>query len=303
MTGHPKLEALVARCASLPPLPTAVVHPCDVPSLDGALRAAEAGLIAPILVGPQSRIRAIALQAGLDLGTWTIIDTPHSHASAERAVALVREGGAAALMKGSLHTDELMAAVVAKDTGLRTARRVSHVFVMDVPTYAKLLLITDAAVNILPSLDDKADIIANAIELAQALGIATPKVAILSAVETVTAKLPSTIEAAALCKMAERGQIKGGLLDGPLAFDNAISQEAARTKGITSDVAGDADILLVPDLEAGNMLAKTLTFLGGADAGGIVLGARVPIVLTSRADSGAARMASCAIAVLQASRT
>jgi phosphotransacetylase len=303
MTGHPKLQALVARCASLPPLPTAVVHPCDVPSLDGALRAAEAGLIAPILVGPQSRIRAIALQAGLDLGTWTIIDTPHSHASAERAVALVREGGAAALMKGSLHTDELMAAVVAKDTGLRTARRVSHVFVMDVPTYAKLLLITDAAVNILPSLDDKADIIANAIELAQALGIATPKVAILSAVETVTAKLPSTIEAAALCKMAERGQIKGGLLDGPLAFDNAISQEAARTKGITSDVAGDADILLVPDLEAGNMLAKTLTFLGGADAGGIVLGARVPIVLTSRADSGAARMASCAIAVLQASRT
>jgi phosphate acetyltransferase len=299
---HPKLEALVARCDGLPPLPTAVVHPCDVPSLDGALRAAEAGLIAPILVGPQSRIRATALQAGLDLGTWTIIDTPHSHASAERAVALVREGGAAALMKGSLHTDELMAAVVAKEGGLRTARRVSHVFVMDVPTYAKLLLITDAAVNILPSLDDKADIIANAIELAQALGIATPKVAILSAVETVTAKLPSTIEAAALCKMAERGQIKGGLLDGPLAFDNAISKEAARTKGIDSDVAGDADILLVPDLEAGNMLAKTLTFLGGADAGGVVLGARVPIVLTSRADSGAARMASCAIAVLQANR-
>ena len=302
MTGHPKLEALVARCAALPPLPTAVVHPCDVPSLDGALRAAEAGLIAPILVGPHSRIRATALQAGLDLGTWTILDTPHSHASAERAVALVREGGAAALMKGSLHTDELMAAVVAKEGGLRTARRVSHVFVMDVPTYAKLLLITDAAVNILPSLEDKADIIANAIELAQALGIATPKVAILSAVETVTAKLPSTIEAAALCKMAERGQIKGGLLDGPLAFDNAISKEAARTKGIDSEVAGDADILLVPDLEAGNMLAKTLTFLGGADAGGVVLGARVPIVLTSRADSLAARMASCAIAVLQANR-
>ena len=300
--AHPKLEALVARCEALPPLPTAVVHPCDVPSLDGALRAAEAGLITPILVGPQARIRATALAAGLELGTWTIIDTPHSHASAERAVALVREGGAAALMKGSLHTDELMAAVVAKDGGLRTARRVSHVFVMDVPTYAKLLLITDAAVNILPSLDDKADIIANAIELAQALGIATPKVAILSAVETVTAKLPSTIEAAALCKMAERGQIKGGLLDGPLAFDNAISKEAARTKGIDSAVAGDADILLVPDLEAGNMLAKTLTFLGGADAGGVVLGARVPIVLTSRADSGAARLASCAIAVLQANR-
>ena len=302
MSGHPKLEALAERCAPLPALPTAVVHPCDVPSLDGALRAAEAGLIAPILVGPQARIRATALQAGLELGTWTIIDTPHSHASAERAVALVREGGAAALMKGSLHTDELMAAVVAKEGGLRTARRVSHVFVMDVPTYAKLLLITDAAVNILPSLDDKADIAANAIELAQALGIATPKVAILSAVETVTAKLPSTIEAAALCKMAERGQIKGGLLDGPLAFDNAISPEAARTKGIESAVAGDADILLVPDLEAGNMLAKTLTFLGGADAGGIVLGARVPIVLTSRADSAGARMASCAIAVLMANR-
>lgn len=299
---HPKLEALVARCAALPPLPIAVAHPCDVPSLESALRAAEAGLIAPILVGPQARIRAIALQAGLDLGAWTIIDTPHSHASAERAVALVREGAAAALMKGSLHTDELMAAVVAKEGGLRTARRVSHVFVMDVPTYPKLLLITDAAVNILPSLEDKADIVSNAIELAQALGIATPKVAILSAVETVTAKLPSTIEAAALCKMADRGQISGGLLDGPLAFDNAISPEAARTKGITSAVAGDADILLVPDLEAGNMLAKTLTFLGGADAGGVVLGARVPIVLTSRADSLAARMASCAIAVLQANR-
>jgi phosphate acetyltransferase len=303
MTGpHPKLDALADRCAALPALPTAVVHPCDVPSLDGALRAAEAGLIAPILVGPQSRIRATALSAGLELGTWTIIDTPHSHASAERAVALVREGGAAALMKGSLHTDELMGAVVAKEGGLRTARRVSHAFVMDVPTYAKLLLITDAAVNILPSLDDKADIASNAIELAQALGIAMPKVAILSAVETVTAKLPSTIEAAALCKMAERGQIRGGLLDGPLAFDNAINPEAARTKGIESAVAGDADILLVPDLEAGNMLAKTLTFLGGADAGGVVLGARVPIVLTSRADSLAARMASCAIAVLMANR-
>ncbi len=299
---HPKLEAIAERCAAFPPLPTAVVHPCDVPSLDGALRAAEAGLIAPVLVGPQARIRATALQAGLELGTWTILDTPHSHASAERAVSLVREGGAAALMKGSLHTDELMGAVVAKDTGLRTARRVSHAFVMDVPTYAKLLLITDAAVNILPSLEDKADIASNAIELAQALGIATPKVAILSAVETVTAKLPSTIEAAALCKMADRGQIKGGLLDGPLAFDNAISPEAARTKGIASAVAGDADILLVPDLEAGNMLAKTLTFLGGADAGGVVLGARVPIVLTSRADSLAARMASCAIAVLMANR-
>jgi phosphate acetyltransferase len=297
---HAKLAALVARCAALPPLPTAVVHPCDVPSLEGALRAAEAGLIAPVLVGPLARIRATAAGARLDLAAWSIVDTPHSHASAERAVALVREGGAAALMKGSLHTDELMGAIVAKDTGLRTARRLSHVFVMDVPTYAKLLLITDAAVNILPTLDDKADIVANAIELAQALGVPRPKVAILSAVETVTAKLPSTIEAAALCKMAERGQIRGGLLDGPLAFDNAINREAARTKGIVSDVAGDADILLVPDLEAGNMLAKTLTFLGGADAGGVVLGARVPVILTSRADSLVARLASCAIAALDA---
>ena len=300
MSTHAKLAALIVRCNDLAPLPMAVVHPCDVPSLEGALRAAAVGLIAPVLVGPQARIRATAAAAGLDLAAWRILDTPHSHASAERAVALVREGGVAALMKGSLHTDELMAAVVAKDTGLRTARRLSHVFVMDVPTYAKLLLITDAAVNILPSLDDKADIAANAIELAQALGVARPKVAILSAVETVTAKLPSTIEAAALCKMAERGQIKGGVLDGPLAFDNAINREAARTKGITSEVAGDADILLVPDLEAGNMLAKTLTFLGGADAGGVVMGARVPIVLTSRADSLTARLASCAIAVLDA---
>ena len=300
MSTHAKLAALIVRCNDLAPLPMAVVHPCDVPSLEGALRAAAVGLIAPVLVGPQARIRATAAAAGLDLAAWRILDTPHSHASAERAVALVREGSVAALMKGSLHTDELMAAVVAKDTGLRTARRLSHVFVMDVPTYAKLLLITDAAVNILPSLDDKADIAANAIELAQALGVARPKVAILSAVETVTAKLPSTIEAAALCKMAERGQIKGGVLDGPLAFDNAINREAARTKGITSEVAGDADILLVPDLEAGNMLAKTLTFLGGADAGGVVMGARVPIVLTSRADSLTARLASCAIAVLDA---
>jgi phosphate acetyltransferase len=300
MSAHPKLAALVARCAGVAPLPMAVVHPCDVSSLEAALRAGEAGLIAPVLVGPQARIRATAQAGGLDLAAWTIVDTPHSHASAERAVAQVREGGAAALMKGSLHTDELMGAVVAKEGGLRTARRLSHVFVMDVPTYAKLLLVTDAAVNILPSLDVKADIASNAIELAQALGVAVPKVAILSAVETVTAKLPSTIEAAALCKMADRGQIQGGLLDGPLAFDNAISREAARTKGIKSEVAGDADVLLVPDLEAGNMLAKTLTFLGGADAGGVVMGARVPIVLTSRADSLVARLASCAIAVLDA---
>jgi phosphotransacetylase len=300
MNAHAKLAALAARCAGRAPLPMAVVHPCDPSSLEGALRAGEEGLIVPVLVGPQARIRAAAQQGGLDLTAWTIVDTPHSHASAERAVALVREGGAAALMKGSLHTDELMGAVVAKEGGLRTGRRLSHVFVMDVPTYAKLLLVTDAAVNIFPSLDDKADIASNAIELAQALGVAVPKVAILSAVETVTAKLPSTIEAAALCKMAERGQILGGLLDGPLAFDNAINREAARTKGIVSEVAGDADVLLVPDLEAGNMLAKTLTFLGGADAGGVVMGARVPIVLTSRADSLVARLASCAVAVLDA---
>ncbi len=296
--AHAKLADLVARCAGMPPLVTAVVHPCDMSSLDGAVRAAAAGLITPVLVGPEARIRATAAGARLELSGIPVVDTPHSHASAERAVALVREGRAAALMKGSLHTDELMGAVVAKDTGLRTGRRLSHVFVMDVPTYAKLLMITDAAVNILPSLDDKADIAANAIDLAVALGVVRPKVAILSAVETVTAKLPSTIEAAALCKMAERGQIAGGVLDGPLAFDNAINREAARTKGIVSEVAGDADILLVPDLEAGNMLAKTLTFLGGADAGGVVMGARVPIVLTSRADSVVARLASCAIANL-----
>ena len=300
MTAHPKLAALAARCAGLPPLPTAVVHPCDGPSLEGAMQAAGAGLIAPVLVGPPARIHAAAAAARLDISAVPLIETPHSHASAERAVALVREGGAAALMKGSLHTDELMGAVVAKEGGLRTGRRLSHVIVMDVPTYAKLLLITDAAVNILPSLEDKADIVANAIDLAQALGVARPKVAILSAVETVTGKIPSTIEAAALCKMADRGQIQGGLLDGPLAFDNAISREAARTKGIVSEVAGDADILLVPDMEAGNMLAKTLTFLGGADSGGVVMGARVPIILTSRADSVEARLASCAVAVLDA---
>jgi phosphate acetyltransferase len=297
---HEKLAGLVRRCAGLAPLPTAVVHPCDEPSLAGALAAAQAGLIAPVLVGPPARIRAAAAAAGLVIGDLPLVETPHSHASAEAAVALVREGGASALMKGSLHTDELMGAVVAKEGGLRTGRRLSHVFVMDVPTYGKLLLITDAAVNILPSLEDKADIVANAIDLAHALGIARPKVAILSAVETVTGRIPSTIEAAALCKMAERGQIQGGVLDGPLAFDNAINVEAARTKGIVSEVAGDADILTVPDMEAGNMLAKTLTFLGGADAGGVVMGARVPVILTSRADSIVARLASCAIARLDA---
>jgi phosphate acetyltransferase len=299
-TQHAKYDQLIARCAQLPPVPTAVVHPCDAASLTGALEAAAAGLIVPLLVGPEARIRRVAAEEGLDISHCRIFDTPHSHASADKGVALVRAGEAAALMKGSLHTDELMAAVVHHETGIRTNRRVSHVFVMDVPTYPKPLFITDAAVNISPTLDDKADIVANAIELAQALGVVQPKVAILSAVETVNAKIPSTIDAAALCKMADRGQIKGGILDGPLAFDNAISKEAAAMKGIVSPVSGDADILLVPDLEAGNMLAKELTFLANADAAGIVLGARVPIMLTSRADSVRARLASAAIASIYA---
>ncbi len=297
---HAKLDALVARARNLPKPVTAVAHPCDAASLEGALQAHIAGLITPILVGPIGRIRAAAAEVGLSLDDVRIVDTPHSHASAARAVALVRAGEAQALMKGSLHTDELMAEVVAKDTGLRTARRVSHVFILDVPTYDKLLLVTDAAVNIFPTLDDKVDIIANSIDLARALGIAKPLIAILSAVETVTAKIPSTIEAAALCKMAERGQIVGGLLDGPLAFDNAINLDAARTKHIVSPVAGQADILMVPDLEAGNMLVKTLTFLARADGGGIVMGARVPIILTSRADTVGARLASAAVAALLA---
>lgn len=294
------LDALVARARSVPPTPTAVAHPCDAPSLEGAMQAATAGLIVPILVGPRGRIQATAETAGVVLDGIEIVDTPHSHASAEAAVRLVREARAQALMKGSLHTDELLEAVVRHETGIRTERRISHVFVMDVATYPKPLLITDAAVNIAPGLDDKADIVANAIELAQALGIDRPKVAILSAVETVTSRIPSTIEAAALCKMADRGQIRGAVLDGPLALDNAINREAAATKGIVSAVAGDADILVVPNLEAGNMLAKELTFLASAEAAGIVLGARVPIVLTSRADSVRARLASCAVAAVYA---
>jgi phosphate acetyltransferase/phosphate butyryltransferase len=251
-------------------------------------------------VGPAERIRAVARAAGLDLTGLEIVDAPHSHAAAARAVELVRLGRAELLMKGSLHTDELMAEVVRREGGLRTERRVSHVFVMDVPTYHKPLLITDAAVNIAPTLDDKRDIVQNAIDFAQALGITRPKVAILSAVETVTTKIPSTIEAAALCKMADREQIRGGILDGPLAFDNAISAEAAQTKGIVSPVAGDPDIMVVPDLEAGNMLAKNLTFLSRADAAGVVLGARVPIILTSRADNERARIASSGVAALYA---
>jgi len=299
---HDKYERLIAACSRLPPLRTAVAHPCDESSLQGACEAARMNLIAPILVGPATRIRALAAALHIEIGHLPIIDTPHSHAAAERAVQLVRAGEAQALMKGSLHTDELMAEVVRKDTGLRTARRISHVFVMDVPTYPKALFVTDGAINIFPSLEDKADIARNAIDLARALGVERPKLAILSAVETVTSKIPSTLDAAALCKMAERGQITGGDLDGPLALDNAISREAASAKHIRSVVAGDADILLAPDLEAGNLLAKELSFLANADAAGIVLGARVPIILTSRADSLRTRLASCAVAVLFAAR-
>ena len=298
--GTDKYAILLERCAGLPPIPTAVAHPCDASSLGGALQAAGLGLIVPILVGPEARIRQVAAEHGLALGNATIIDAPHSHASARIAVEAVRNGDAELLMKGSLHTDELMHEVTASASGLRTGRRLSHVFAMDVPSYHKPLFITDAAVNIFPTLNDKADICRNAIDLVRVLGIDRPKVAILSAVETVTDKIPSTIDAAALCIMSRRGQITDALLDGPLAFDNAISREAAVTKGIESEVAGDPDILLVPDLEAGNMLAKQLTFLAGAEAAGIVLGARVPIILTSRADSIRARIGSCAIAVLLA---
>jgi phosphate acetyltransferase len=300
---HRKYEALIHRCKKLPPVRTAIVHPCDETSLAGAIEAAEAGIIAPILVGPEARIKALAAELKLDISPYPLISTPHSHASAARAVELVREGKVDALMKGSLHTDELMSAVVDHATGIRTERRVSHVFVMDVPTYPKPLFITDAAVNILPTLDDKADIVRNAIDLAHALGIKLPKVAVLAAVELINSKMPATLDAAALCKMADRGQITGGLIEGPLAFDNAISREAAEMKHINSPVAGDADILLVPDLEAGNMLAKELTFLAKADAAGIVLGARVPIILTSRADNLRARMASAAVAALFAHAT
>jgi phosphotransacetylase len=291
---------LLARCAAFKPIVTVVAHPCDEASLRGAHEAAQAGLIVPILVGPEAKIRATAAAAGLDIGAWRLVATPHSHAAAAEAVRLVRAGEAEMLMKGSLHTDELMHEVAAGETGLRTARRISHAYVMDVPRYPRPLMITDAAINIFPTLDDKRDICQNAIELAHALGIPLPKVAILSAVETVSAKLPSTIDAAALCKMADRGQITGGMIDGPLAFDNAISLTAAREKGIVSPVAGQADILVVPDLEAGNMLAKQLTFLAGADAAGIVLGGRVPIVLTSRADTVRTRLASCAVALILA---
>ncbi|EXI86254.1 MAG: Phosphate acetyltransferase [Candidatus Accumulibacter regalis] len=297
---HEKYQRLIDACKALPPTPTAVAHPCDESSLRGAIDAAQMGLIAPILVGPQARIEAIARGHGIDISGLPIVDTPHSEASAEMAVALVREGKAEALMKGSLHTDELMAAVVARNIGLRTASRVSHCFVMDVPSYAETLIVTDAAINIAPSMEDKVHIIQNAIDLAHALYIPEVRVAILSAMETVNPKVPSTVEAGALCKMADRGQITGAILDGPLALDNAISLESVAIKKIKSPVAGRANVLVVPDLEAGNMLAKSLSFLAGADAAGIVLGAKVPIILTSRADSLMTRLASCAVAVMVA---
>jgi len=299
-TGTGKYEQLLERCRQLEAVPTAVAYPLEETALAGPLEAASHGLIIPILVGPKAQIEALAKQHGLDLGTTRIVDVPTSHAAAAKAVELVRTGEAELLMKGSLHSDEILGAVVAKETGLRAGRRVSHVFIMDVPTYHKVLVVTDAAINIAPTLEDKVDICQNAIDLARALGVNEPKVAILAAVETVTSKMPATIDAAALCKMADRGQIKGGILDGPLAFDNAISKEAARIKGIRSEVAGDPDILLTPDLESGNMLAKQLTFLANADSAGLVLGAKVPVILTSRADGVRARIASCGVAMLAA---
>ncbi|WP_028218966.1 phosphate acetyltransferase [Paraburkholderia oxyphila] len=297
---HAKYHRLIEYCKGLPPLPTAVVHPCDASSLGGAIEAAQMGLIAPILVGPRARIEAVAVQSGLSLEGCTLVDAPYSEAAAEAAVRLVREGKAQALMKGSLHTDELMAAVVKRDVGLRTARRISHCFVMDVPEHEGALIITDAAVNIAPTLEEKVDIVQNAIDLGHALRFPEVRVALLSAMETVNPKVPSTIEAAAICKMVDRRQITGALVDGPLALDNAINIEAAKIKQIDSAVAGRANVLVVPDLEAGNMLAKSLSFLAGADAAGIVLGARVPIILTSRADSVNTRLASCAVAALVA---
>ena len=295
---HEKYRALIDYCSDLTAEPCAIVHPCNASSLAGAVRAGELNLIVPILVGPRQRIEAVARESDLDISKLALIDTPHSHASAAKSAELVREGQARMLMKGSLHTNELLEVVVSRDGGLRTERRISHCFVMDVPVLDRVVIISDAAVNIFPTLAEKVDIVQNAINLAHALGNHEPLVAILSATESVNPKIQSTLDAAALCKMADRGQIVGGLLDGPLAFDNAIDEGAARTKGIVSPVAGKADILVVPDMEAGNMLAKQLTFMAGAEAAGIVLGARAPIVLTSRADGPQARLASCAVAVL-----
>ena len=298
--SHEKYARLIAAAQKEATIKVAIVHPCDDVSLRGAVEAKNLRLIEPILVGPTERVRAVAAQSGIDIEGIEIVNSAHSHDSAAKAVELVAAGRVEALMKGSLHTDELMSAVVSKQSGIRTARRISHCFIMDVPGRSEPLIITDAAVNIAPDLDEKVDIIQNAIDLAHALGAAEVRVAILSAMETVTAKVPSTIEAAALCKMAERGQITGALLDGPLALDNAISPEAAAIKKIVSPVAGRANVLIVPDLEAGNMLAKSLSFLAQAEAAGIVLGARVPIILTSRADSLVTRVASCAVAVMLA---
>jgi phosphate acetyltransferase len=299
-TRQQRLEALIGPAGKGPGLPTAVVHPCDEPALRGALLAREHGLIVPTLVGPERRIRALAEEHRLDLHDCIVVDTPHSHASAGRAIALVREGQANALMKGSLHTEELMSAVL--DRGLRTDHRVSHVFYMDVPLYPKPLILTDAAVNIEPTLEDKVHIVQNAIDFAVAMGIAVPHVALLAAVETVNPRMRATLDAAVLCKMADRGQIRGGVLDGPLAFDNAISAEAAMRKGIVSKVSGTADILVAPDIESANMLAKQLEYLADAIIAGVVLGARVPIILTSRADSAETRLASAAAAVIYARR-
>jgi phosphate acetyltransferase len=297
-TRHDKYRRLIAHCASLPDEPCAVVHPCSASALAGAVRAGQIGLIRPILVGPQARIQHSADEAGVDISGLERVDAPHSHASAARAVQLVHEGRARILMQGSLRTNELLGMLVSREAGLRTERRISHCFVMDVPLLDRVLIIADAGVNIFPTLTEKADIVQNAIHLAHALGIAHPKVAILSATESINPRMQSTLDAAALCKMADRGQITGGVLDGPLALDNAVNLNAARIKNISSPVAGCADILIAPDLEAGNMLAKSLSFLAHADAAGIVLGARVPVVLTSRSDSMETRLASAAIAVL-----
>lgn len=297
-TRRPKYQRLIEYCQKLIPESCAVVHPCDAESLSGAVRAGEMGLIVPVLVGPRARIETVAKEAGLDISRYELIDAAHSHAAAAAAVLLAREGRVSLLMKGSLHTDELMGAVVARDVGLRTERRISHCFVMDVPLLDRVVIISDAAVNIFPTLEDKMHIVQNAIDLAHAMGNDNPKVAILSATETVNPKIQSTVEAAALCKMADRGQITGGELDGPLALDNAVDLSAAKIKMIESPVAGRADILITPDMEAGNMLAKSLSFMADAEAAGVVLGARVPIVLTSRADTLEARLASCAIAAL-----
>ncbi|MBP7325011.1 MAG: bifunctional enoyl-CoA hydratase/phosphate acetyltransferase [Alicycliphilus sp.] len=296
------IDRLIAHVRNLEPVRMAVVHPCDALSLGGAMDARDAGIIIPVLVGPQARLQAVAAEAGISLAGCEIVDAPHSHAAAAAAACMAGKGEVQALMKGSLHSDEYLGAILAPNVGLRTERRLTHCFIMETASYPRPFIITDAAINIAPTLDDKADIVRNAIDLAHVIGVAQPRVAILAAVETVNARMPATLDAAALCKMADRGQITGGLLDGPLAFDNAVSPEAARVKGIQSEVAGHADVLVVPDLESGNMLAKQLEYLGGADSAGIVMGARVPVVLTSRADSRQTRLASCAIALMLAQR-